>query len=238
MKTISKIIISIVILTSMGLMSCEKHRIEGNHHETTEVRTLSGFDDVRASGSFEVDIHKDSISRVEIHAEENIIPYIETQLSGNVLHIGVKGNHNLRPNTSIHVDVYLPVLTAAHLSGSGSVSTDTFDVQTMEASVSGSGDFILRTHAQQLYVDISGSGNFDVAGSAKQADYTISGSGDIHGINMLVDTCYATISGSGNMYVNAIDLLDVHISGSGNIYYTGSPAMNLHISGSGQLISY
>lgn len=229
---------TLVILSSIGLTACNKHRIEGNHQTTTETRNLNNFNQVRASGSFDVDIHKDSVYRVEINAEENIIPYITTELSGEVLHIGIKNHFNLKPNYPIHVDVYLPALTGAHLSGSGSVTTETFDVPSMDASVSGSGDFVLKTNTHQLYVDISGSGSFDLEGSADQAELNISGSGDIHGLNMVTDTCDATISGSGNMYVNVIDRLNVHISGSGNIYYMGNPAMNLSISGSGKVITY
>ena len=45
----------------------------------------------------------------------------------------------------------------------------------------------------------------------------------------------AEISGSGNVTVNTLDVLDAKISGSGNATYAGNPQASQHISGSGQL---
>jgi len=51
------------------------------------------------------------------------------------------------------------------------------------------------------------------------------------------NNCFATISGSGNIYTSVSDLLDVKITGSGDVYYFGHPIVNVSISGSGQLIN-
>jgi hypothetical protein len=238
MKTMSIIRWVLVVMGVISMTACNKIRIEGNHNQSVETRAMSGFSQVRMADNFEVDIHKDSVSRVEIHAETNIIPHIKTEISGNVLNIGTKGKHLLKPTTGIHVDVFLPDLTGIYLSGSGSITTDTFATQTMDANISGSGNVILRTQAQQLYADISGSGSMELVGSAHTSELTISGSGDIRGLDMLTNTCYASISGSGKIYVSVVDLLDVHISGSGSVYYIGHPIINSNITGSGQVVSY
>ena len=52
----------------------------------------------------------------------------------------------------------------------------------------------------------------------------------------LVTNAYVEVSGSGNIEVNATDLIDGDISGSGDIYYKNSPIINVDISGSGSLI--
>lgn len=52
----------------------------------------------------------------------------------------------------------------------------------------------------------------------------------------LVNSAYVEVSGSGNIELNATDLIDGEINGSGDIYYKNSPVINVEISGSGSLI--
>jgi hypothetical protein len=226
----------LLMAAGLGLMSCNKHRIEGNNHMTTETRETGSFEKVKASAFYAVNIHNDSLSRVVISAEENIIPYIKTEISGNTLILGTRSNFNLKPNYGIVVDVYTPVLKGIQLSGSGSVNSEYFSSSSMESGISGSGDISLWTDTPDLDLDISGSGSYYVKGSSNLATYTISGSGSIRASDMAVTNCYATISGSGTMHVNVSDELHVHISGSGDIYYSGSPTVDMNISGSGKVI--
>jgi hypothetical protein len=48
-------------------------------------------------------------------------------------------------------------------------------------------------------------------------------------------TSTAVTSGSGNVTVNALDVLDAETCGSGNAIYTGDPQVTQRISGSGEL---
>jgi hypothetical protein len=84
--------------------------------------------------------------------------------------------------------------------------------------------------------NISGSGDMYFAGFANLADFRISGSGSIHAYDLPVTECYTNTSGSGNMYVNVSDYLEVKISGSGSVFYLGNPVINTNISGSGSVI--
>ena len=74
-------------------------------------------------------------------------------------------------------------------------------------------------------------------GTSDIAWFNISGSGAVKAYDLELDECHAKISGSGDMYVNVHDLLDVIISGSGSVYYIGYPEIHTNISGSGKVIS-
>jgi hypothetical protein len=221
------------------MFSCDSyHRVKGNENPVVENRSISGFDQVNASSDFQVEIYYDSIFNVAVNAEENLIHYIKTDVSGNVLHIGVKNHCNLDPNYPIIVRVYLPVLTATHLSGSGSISVDTFNVEQLDADISGSGNISIISYTHRITASVSGSGEFNLSGTSDEADFDISGSGDIRSLNLMTKNCSAKISGSGNIYTSVSDLLDVNISGSGDVYYSGSPVIDISISGSGSVVHY
>jgi hypothetical protein len=72
-------------------------------------------------------------------------------------------------------------------------------------------------------------------GTATASTLVISGSGTIQARNFMANSVNATISGSGDIYCWATELLLATISGSGNIYYNGNPQVELHVSGSGHV---
>ncbi|UKN01075.1 DUF2807 domain-containing protein [Paracrocinitomix mangrovi] len=87
---------------------------------------------------------------------------------------------------------------------------------------------------------ISGSGNIlaEDGINANNMKFTISGSGDITANNLDVNDVKATISGSGSIYAhstNTVETSDLTISGSGNIdmYEMPTKDVDCNISGSG-----
>ena len=223
------LLFALVIITS-----CTK----GNRNVITENRDISGFDKVHNLGSFDVTIVNAPVFNVAVEAEENLLPFIRTDVSDGVLHIGVKKGHIIKPHETIKVNVHMPVLKGIELSGSGNIICDTFDIEQMDIDISGSGNISLGTHATSVNSKISGSGEITITGSATNANLSISGSGQLHALDMVCINCNADIAGSGSIYVNVTTKLDAHISGSGDIYYSGNPQVNTHISGSGKVIHY
>lgn len=234
MKTIPIITIFLVL----AFMSCRNyHAIEGNHNVEQEVRNIQNFSKVHSSDEFEVYITESSVYEVTVEAEENLIPYIETEKDGDELKIEVKRNRRLDNNYPIKVFVSAPHFSEIHLSGSGTITTDSLHSNYIDYEISGSGKIYSIIDANKIDVKISGSGRFDLSGDVSEADVIISGSGKFSAYECYMDTCFCDISGSGKMYINVSDYLDVRISGSGSVYYKGNPIIRTSISGSGHIIN-
>lgn len=257
MKRKIKLGLLLTVLTAvLFLAGCYEpwHKIEGNSDVTTETRQVTPFQRVFNEGQFEVYIIQTDYYEVVLEAESNLLPFIRTRVDGEKLFVETRDW--LDPNYPIKVFVYTGDIQEVNLSGSGliytdSIYTDNLDVKisgsgdidmlvratgTVEVEISGSGDSYLDVEATDLEGKISGSGDMEYVGTVDRSDFRISGSGTIHAYELDAAECYATISGSGSMYVNVRNLLDVNISGSGNVYYLGNPVVNSKISGSGQII--
>lgn len=242
------IVFAAILLWSSG---CKKpFGIEGNNQVITETRQMVSFDRIANDGSFNVYIVQDTIYQVIVEAESNLIPYIRTRVNGNTLEIDTK--ENLNSNSSMNIYVRTAEVNGIYLNGSGIINMDSLSSNNLIVDISGSGNINLNTTANSVNAKISGSGaiflgakttnietrisgsgNIDLTGETNTGKHTISGSGNINAYNFMHKECEAKISGSGNMYLNVTDMLDVYISGSGSVFYIGDPQLSVSIPGSG-----
>jgi hypothetical protein len=229
------------------------HPVEGNYEVTEETRQLPVFDRVFNEGEFDVYIIQDGLSEVMLEAESNLIPLISTHVDGSALVIETRDN--LRNNYPMKLYVHTSDISEIELSGSGLIHAENIVTGNFETSLSGSGDIFISGTADnvkssisgsgsidmglvcnELTTDISGSGAMEIYGTANHGDFHISGSGSIHAYDLILKECYATISGSGSIYVTVEDYLNVYISGSGDVFYMGTPVVETRITGSGSVI--
>ena len=239
MKRVTKIqTFAAFLLLLFTTSSClDELFIEGNGIPRTESRDEEGFDKVASSGDFKVNIVPGNYYSVEITAESNLLPYISTQVDGHKLKIGTTGIHSLRQNLPIEVNITTPALKGVSLSGSGLIQTGSIAGSDFDFNVSGSGDIVSTISCDNVSANISGSGSVTIDGEAENTSFVISGSGKIKTYNLVHDQCIATISGSGDMYVNASQSIEARISGSGKVYYVNHPAIYTSISGSGGVVN-
>ncbi len=231
------------VIPLLFLSSCEEFGlgcIRGNNRIATEVRTVGSFDEVQSNGSFVVEVTTGTTDQnLRVEGDENLLSYIETYIQGSRLIIETRNDKCIRSNEPVKVYVSTPVINALKMSGSGAIYCDHITSDNLFLDVSGSGT--IESHAAFLgYIraHVSGSGIIEVWGKTTDADLHISGSGLIKTLNLEQENCYATISGSGNIYCTVDGKLDVSISGSGSLFYRGDPVITQSISGSGTIRKY
>ena len=227
-----------IILLMLTTTSCIRERIEGNYDLQTEERNSGSFTGVESKGSFRVEIIPDDDTWIEVKAESNVIPYIETWTNGNTLIVEYRHGYNIREHYPVEVFLHTPDLESISLSGSGRVVSGSFDTPRADIRISGSGSIDCAFETDHLEAAVSGSGNLMISGTATDTELRISGSGNIQSLDLLQYNCSANISGSGNIKASVSHSLDARISGSGCVYYIGDPVVSSHISGSGRVVKY
>ena len=209
-------------------------RAAGNQVE--EARNTAAFHSIDLMLHGKVIITHGENYDLVVSAPENILPLINTRVSGGNLMIG---NDKCIRNHINEVVIYvtMPEIRSLRVSGSGNISTtDSWDAETIHIDISGSGDVSGAFSANQINTRISGSGNVNLKGQAQTHNVIISGSGQVYGFDMVSNTADIRISGSGHANVNITNFLNARISGSGNIFYKGNPSVQLQVSGSGKLV--
>jgi hypothetical protein len=190
---------------------------KGSGQLATAQREVSGFTKVELAGQGDLTIEQTGTESLTISAEDNLMPLLTSDVSGDTLVLGTKPNTTIVTTKPITYSVTVKDLNGLAVSGSGMTSAP-------------------KLAATGLSIKISGSGTISVSGAATDQDLEISGSGRYQADGLTSKTVKARISGSGNANVMATDMLDVAISGSGSVTYSGNPQVKQEISGSGQLI--
>jgi len=229
--------------------------VRGSGKVVEEERSVSGFTGVALSGIGNLYIEVGDEEALRIEAEDNLLPYLETEVRGTTLEITTRENVNLLPLRPINFYLTVKALDTitvsgsghaeapglqaeqffATVSGSGSVKMAGLEAEALTATVSGSGSVKMAgLEAEALTATVSGSGGLDIAGGeVEMQDITLSGSGKYEAKGLESAEADVRLSGSGSATVRVRDRLDVTISGSGSVRYVGDPTVRETVSGSG-----
>jgi hypothetical protein len=232
--------ISVALLLAIALISLNSCRkVVGHGPVVTENRTVSNFTAISFGVPGDLYYTQDSIYKIEIEAQENILREIETYTSGNELKIRVRNHVNFESREDIRINVSAPSVSGLSLSGSGNIKVlQPYRPSNARLDVSGSGTMTInQLETNNIDVSVSGSGELLVFnGNSKHEDADISGSGRIDFLGIITNTAHTHISGSGYIKLYVTQELYSKISGSGTVFYKGNPVVNSTISGSGQVI--
>jgi hypothetical protein len=86
-----------------------------------------------------------------------------------------------------------------------------------------------------LDISVSGSGDVRGDGAVQQLTAKVNGSSDLELDQLAAERASVMISGSGDAKIAVSKSLDVTISGSGDVTYRGDPEVTKHVSGSGSV---
>lgn len=213
-------------------------KVKGNGNIVTVNRTTSDYDEIAVGGSFDVILVEGKEGKITIEGEENIIPYVETDVKGNTLKIKYQQNTNIRTTKRLTITVTYNDIEKISLGGSGNIMNEgIIKSKDLDISLGGSGNITLNVKTDELESKIGGSGNIKLTGTTNEMDCSIAGSGSIKAYDLSTDTLEATIAGSGSMKITVKNKIKAKVVGSGSIYYKGNPKyVDVKSVGSGSVV--
>jgi hypothetical protein len=210
----NKITILIVAVFAVCLTGCGRLGIRGNGHITTEQRTIAAFTEIEAKGAFEIEWHNGTPA-LSITTDENLLPYIENQVSSNKLRL--HGRERVIPTHGIKVVVSSPTLNGAKLTGA---------VRLNAKQISG----------PKFYFESSGAGRITLDGNVDQLLADMTGATDLNARSLQTKTAEISATGASKAEIAVSETLRVSITGAGKITYSGNPkTIEKHITGAGSI---
>jgi putative autotransporter adhesin-like protein len=203
---------------SAGLVTaCGGAGLVGSGTAAAQTRHLAAFSSVDLAGSSNVTIRAGGRQSVVVHADDNLLGQVTTQVHATTLVIGTKGSFTT--NSPMSVQISVPSLDAVTLSGSGSGAITASNIQ-----------------GPRLSVRLSGSGVVRASGTVTRLEVSLGGSGDAQLGQLVARDVRAVLAGSGRIVTHATHTLQASVPGSGSIVYSGNPAhVTRSITGSGAI---
>jgi len=212
--------------------------VTGSGNIASETRPLEDWTAVSLACPGTLELTIGANNGIDIEAEDNILPLIETAVEGGRLVIRfTSGLRQIRPTQPIHFRAATPEIEAIAVSGSGDVRAPEIAGEALALDVSGSGRItVAGASLGSLDTRISGSGDVSIQGNASEHEIHVSGSGNLRAGDLASQRAHVTISGSGSAIVRVEREIEGRISGSGSIVYSGQPSVDVRVSGSGRAV--
>ncbi len=190
--------------------------IRGTGPTVTESRTLSNFHSINSTIVADIFLTQGPQEDIVIQAQQNILPLLETTVINQELILDFDGC--VEELDKISVTVVVPELRQLALTGVGNyVMQDDFELDALDISLVGVGEYRLRGTANMLSIDLVNVGN-------------------VNAFELSATSCDVSIIGVGDVEVLVTDQLDVSIVGVGNVFYRGMPTITSNITGQGAVI--
>lgn len=176
--------------------------VKGSGNVRSEKRTVSGFNKVRAGGAVQLEIAAQNDFSLEVESDDNLLPYIKTEIDGTNLKIFTEGK--IKTKNPIRIRISMPELVGLDVSGASN------------AAVSG-------VKAKAFDLEASGASKINIDGEVEILVIEASGASKIDAENLKTQEAVADTSGASKIVVSPTVKLKADASGASTIYYTGEP---------------
>ena len=207
----------------MGTSSCMLSCIHGSGEMKTENRKVGEFNRISISGVYKVVLKQDSTFGITISADDNLLKYIKTTVSGDKLHIYNKRNFCNAGELTITIGVRN--LEELGTSGVVDVQSDgKINAKDLHFDLSGASKITMDITAAKVTTSGSGASELNLKGQATSHDIDLSGDSKVYALDFVVGSCDIQSSGVGHSEVDVLNSLSIHSSGASEVKYRGNPS--------------
>jgi hypothetical protein len=193
--------------------------VRGSGHPVSLARSLPPYDAIIVAGPVRVLVERTGEEYVELTAEDNLVDYLEMEVRGGVLYLGVEPGVSVSPRREILYRVW------------------SYEVLELDASGASSVDIEVG-HVPTLWVTVSGASRVAPWGDADQQDLFVSGASRYDAFDLHSHEVRADVSGASLVDVRVSEVLDVAASGASRVRYLGWPEVVGDVSGGSTVTRY
>jgi hypothetical protein len=209
-----KILIVLLVGCVVVVAGCHLPGVRGNGQIKTEERQVGAFANLDTGGAFEIEWESGSPA-LRITTDENLLPYIENNVSDNTLRLRTRDH--IWPTHGIKIVISSPTRTGGRLRGAVKLTVKQLSGPTFALESKGASEVTLDGHVDRLLVDMTGASQLAAAG-------------------LQTKTAEISTTGAGDSEVAVSDTLNVAITGAGKVTYSGNPAtIKKQITGAGSI---
>ncbi|GAB4317591.1 MAG: head GIN domain-containing protein [Bacteroidales bacterium] len=202
-----------------------------------ELRDVGSFNAIDVGGAFTVTLTQGETEKVEVEADDNLLPYIVTKVRGGELEIYL--DKKVKDFSKLNVYIQCVDLEELDVSGASSLSSEgLLKFSSLGMEVNGAASVELELALEELVLEVSGAAHATLYGTAQRVDLELSGAASLKAAEFEVDEMDAEVTGAAKGKVNVITRLDAEVSGAAFLGVIGNPEIDSEVSGAATLKRY
>ena len=212
-----KKLLILVVLLPLFVAGCHHGLgadVKGSGKRVTQKRDVGPFTAITADGAFDIEVACQKDPGLEVEADDNLLPLIETQVSGNTLHLRPTRNYSAEDPPKIKITV--PNLEAFSANGAGKIQ-------------------ITGVNNDKLQVSLNGAPTLTASGTTKMIGVDTNGAAKVDTHNLRAAHAVVDSKGVSKVDLGVSDQLDVTVSGPSHVTYKGDPVVNKTVHGPGKV---
>ena len=224
----------ILLVTIFTLASCDQTTGSGNI--VTETRKTGSFDGISVGGGFEVEVKIGDVTSVVVEADDNIMKYIETTISGNTLKIRTEDLNNY---SDVHMKVFITAPALRRIKAAASADVEVQDLlkatDQLTFGASSGSSIKAEVDAPQVTSDVSSGASITLKGKTKTYTAQASSGAEIRSRDLLSENTTVKTSSGASAQVHASVTLNANASSGASISYHGAATVNQSVSSGGSI---
>jgi hypothetical protein len=182
----------------------------------SESRNVGEFHSINIRGAASGTIRVGAATSLALTGGERTLENISTEVRDGRLIVDAKKGW-LWNHGEVNLDITVPVLREATISGAGNLDIQNAQGDALELAVNGAGNIVATGEIQSLTVHINGAGDAVLAG-------------------LRARDARVVVNGTGNVTVNAADALSADVNGVGSVRHVGKPGtLQTRVNGVGRV---
>jgi len=217
-----------IVFIVPSLSSCQVKIIQGSGNVIRETRDVFGINSIELEGMGNVILTQGNEEFLTIEADDNLMEYITSEMSGQKLQIKFPKNQTLIPSKTIIFRIGFINLSSLSSSGTVSIESRSINTNRLELLAYGEGAINIRwLTTTELKVITSGSGDIVLAGKVQEQSIELTGVGNYNAPDLQSQIATILNDGLGSAILWVEDVLNVEIKkGAGDVSYFGNPTVN------------
>ena len=215
--------IAVCVLVAMAAACGEDHgmyyataptqaTVVGSGRMVSESRPVQGFQNVVVTGGVHALVTFTPDDTLEITAEDNILPLIESTVTNGQLTVGWRSGSGSVSSHGIVCRIGARALRGVTATGGCRIDVD-------------------RVDAPDFAIDLSGASSFAGSGSVERLQLDLSGASRVDAPDLAARFVNARLTGASVARLRVVDALVVNVSGASLLEFYGDPSVQADTSG-------
>ncbi len=196
------LLIGLIFAGGCSYSNVKNGGVKGSGTLKSERRDVSGFSKIDVGGAVNIEVTAQKDFNVAVEADDNLLEFIKTEVSGDTLKIYSEGGISHEQNISVKIS--MPEIKDLDISGASNA-------------------VVSNVKTDSLKLNVGGASKIKIDGEAKVLESEASGASKIDAEGLKVENAEVEASGASSVTVSPANELKADASGASDIYYTGEP---------------